>query len=136
MAYPRKNGEPVYRSSDLDDVQGYDDLRMIWKYVRMSETGKTPPLSDHAKAKIAKGLKRTINEGKSSRTRIVAASMALAIADGDWTRDVYRKPTKGIARLARASRTKGKGFGSSGAGDGCGDAEGQAQCGDASEVDG
>ncbi len=136
MAYPRRNGEPVYRSSSLDDVQGYDDLRMIWKYVRMSETGKTAPLTDETKEKIAKGLKRTISEGKSSRTRIVAASMALAIADGDWNRDVYRKPIKGIAGLARASRAKGKGFGSSGSGADGWNAEGQAECGDDGQVDG
>lgn len=133
MAYPTKNGEPVYRSSDLDEVQGYDDLRMIWRYVKMSGKGKTPPLSDRAKEKIAKGLELTMSEGKSSRTRLVAGAMALAIADGDWDRDVYRKPTKGIVGLERASRAKGKGFGSS---RGCscdGDAEGQAQCCDDGE---
>lgn len=111
MAYPRKNGEQVYRSSDLDEVQGYDDLRMIWKYVRMSAKGKTAPIAEHTRKKIAKGLKRTMNEGKSSRTRNVAAAMVLALADGDVDRDVYRKPTRGIARLARASRLKGKGSG-------------------------
>ena len=112
MAYPRKHGEQVYRSSDLDEVQGYDDLRTIWKYVKLSGLGKTPPLSDRVRAKIAKGLKRTMSEGKSSRTRNVAAAMALAIADGDWTRDVYRKAIKGVPRVGRASRSKGQGSGS------------------------
>ena len=111
MAYPTRRGEQNYQSSDLDDVQGYNDLRTIWKYVRLSELGKTAPLTDNARAKIAKGLKRTMNEGKSSRTRNVAAAMVLALADGDVDRDVYRKPTRGIARLARASRLKGKGSG-------------------------
>lgn len=136
MAYPRKHGEPVYRSSDLDEVQGYDDLRMIWKYVKLSGKGKSAPLSDRAKAKIAKGLKRTMSEGKSSRTRSVAAAMVLAIADGDWDRDVYRKPTKGIARLARASRAKGQGSGGAGDGAGGGDAEGQVERGHDGEGDG
>ncbi len=136
MAYPRKNGEPVYRSSDLDEVQGYDDLRMIWKHVRMSATGKTAPLTERVRQKIAKGLKRTMSEGKSGRTRAVAAAMTLAMADGDWTRDVYRKPTKGLSRMARASRPKGASPSGSEDGDGRGDAEGEAQRRDGGQVDG
>ena len=136
MAYPTKNGEPVYRSSDLDEVQGYDDLRMIWRYVKMSGTGKTAPLTERVKEKIAKGLDVTMSEGKSSRTRTVAAAMALAIADGDYSRDVYRKPTKGAIRMGRTSRAKGESLGGS---RGCscdGDAKGQAQCCDDGQVDG
>lgn len=129
MAYPKRRGEPNYRSSDLDEVQGYDDLRMIWKYIKLSAKGKSAPLTDRARAKIAKGLKRTMSEGKSSRARNVAAAMVLALADGDFERDVYRKAIPGVARLARASRAKGKGSGRAGNSAGGRDAEGQAERG-------
>lgn len=109
MAYKVTMTRPTHRSTDLDEVQGYDDLRMIWKAVKESETGKRPELRLDVKAKIAKGLKRTVNEGVTSRTRLVAAAMILAINDRDWQRDVYRKPLPRELRLggARAPERKG-----------------------------
>jgi hypothetical protein len=134
MAYPTRRGEQNYHSSDLDDVQGYNDLRTIWKYVKLSEKGKTAPLTENARSKIVKGLKRTMSEGKSSRTRNTAAAMIAAMADGDWDRDVYRKPIKGIPRMARASRPKGQGSKGSGDGTGRGDAEGSDAGGGDGEI--
>jgi len=136
MAYPTRRGEQNYRSSSLDDVQGHEDLRTIWKYVRMSETGKTEPLKMEVKEKIVKGLKRTMSEGRSSRTRNTAAAMIAAIADGDWRRDVYRKPIKGLPRVARSKRPKGQGSKGSGDGAGRGDAEGPDAGGGNGEGDG
>lgn len=136
MAYPTRRGEQNYQSSDLDDVQGYNDLRTIWKYVRLSELGKTAPLTENARAKIAKGLKRTMSEGKSSRTRNTAAAMIAAMADGDWNRDVYRKPIKGATRVARTKRPKGQGFEGSGDGTRRGDSEGPDAGGCDGEGDG
>lgn len=105
MAYKVKGGYQSYRSSDFDEVQGYDDLRMIWKAIRESETGKRPPLRDEVKAKIVRGLEITMYESTASRTRNVAAAMIIAIEDRAWDRDVYRKPNPHRFRMARPKRT-------------------------------
>ena len=83
-----KEYKESYRSSSLDEVQGYADLQMIWKYVRRAGKGKSDPIKPDARERIVKGLKRTMSEGHTARTRNVAAAMVLAIADGDWDRDV------------------------------------------------
>ena len=95
MAYRVKM--PVYRSSGWEDVQGYEDLRLLWTSLRSIAQGKRKPLADGVQEKILLGLKRTVNESKSQRARVVAAGIILALADGDYTRDVYRssKNTRG-----------------------------------------
>ena len=90
MAYHKRRGQIGYRSSSWDDVQGYEDLRLLWGSLRSIARGKRPPLEQDVMDKIMFGLKRTVNEGKSSRTRLVASAIVLAIADEDWERDVYR----------------------------------------------
>jgi len=97
MAYAKRNGDPGYRSSGWDEVQGYEDLRLLWGSLRQIAKGKREPLGDAVKEKILLGLKRTVNESSAQRTRVVAAGIILAIADGDYTRDVYRssKNTRG-----------------------------------------
>lgn len=86
----RHAGEIGYRSSDLGEVQGYEDLRMIWGALRDAGRGKRADFKPEVKKKIVRGLKRTVNEGGSSRIRLVASAIVLAIAEEDWERDVYR----------------------------------------------
>lgn len=82
-----------YRSSSLEDIQGYKDLQMIWSAIRESERGKREPLRDDVCRKIIKGLEATVKSKWSNRrTKSVAAAIILAIADKDWSRDVWRSP--------------------------------------------
>lgn len=108
MAYNVDLKYPVYRSSDLDEVQGYQDLLTIWKAVRESEMGKRPPLTERAQAKIVKGLRRTLHEGKNKRTKALAASIVMAMIDKDWKRDVQRPKYFPRAKVARPGKAHGK----------------------------
>lgn len=63
---------------------------MIWGAIRESERGKRQPLSAEVRAKIVEGLEKTMRDGKTARTRNVAAAIIIAIQDRAWDRDVYR----------------------------------------------
>lgn len=63
----------------LDDIQTSNALVTIWKAIRESHDGKRLPFKDAAAARIALGLKRTIEESENRRARFYAAAIVFAI---------------------------------------------------------
>lgn len=82
--------------SGLDDIQTSNALVTTWRAIREAHAGKRKPFSDAAVARIALGLKRTIEESPNRRARFYAAAIVFAICHERY--DI----TLGIRRARRA----------------------------------
>jgi hypothetical protein len=79
-----------------DDVQTSNSLMTLWKGIREAHEGKRPAFGDAAAARIALGLKRTIEESTNRRARFYAAAIVFAICYEQY--DI----TFGLRRARRA----------------------------------
>lgn len=98
----RGASDGIGRVMPLGEPQSFNDLRMIWSAIKREANGGNA-IREDVRVKIMKSLVRTLHEGKHKRTKILASAILLALADEDYERNIYRKPTQ---RSRRTRRTR------------------------------